>query len=98
MISTLQNKWQYVKDDCPFLSLAVLSNPVFVLHIANGILSILRPNSIKNSMFDTWIIPHLDVHADDEACRLFTIVMVLLQLVIYRPDLNSSEPNWEEQG
>jgi hypothetical protein len=96
--SSLQNKWRTLRSDCPFLYSAVLCNPVLILHAINGVLSLLQPNSMCDAMFDTWISAHLDMHADDNLCRAFTVLMVALQLAIYRPGLDDGETSAEYCG
>ncbi|KIW72788.1 hypothetical protein PV04_00963 [Phialophora macrospora] len=67
----------------PLLLLTTILNPVLVLHSINGFLSLLYPDVNPYSIFDTSIQPHIDVHAQDGFCRLFTVVMVVLQSVLY---------------
>ncbi|EXJ65639.1 uncharacterized protein A1O5_11166 [Cladophialophora psammophila CBS 110553] len=61
----------------------VLCNPVLVLHLINGLLSFLYPAATHNAIFDTSVQPHLDAHAQDGLCRLFTLFMVALQSALY---------------
>jgi hypothetical protein len=67
----------------PLLLYTMILNPVLVLHSINGFLSLLYPDVNPYSTFDTSIQPHIDVHAQDGFCRLFTVVMVALQSVLY---------------
>jgi hypothetical protein len=67
----------------PLLLYTMILNPVLVLHFINGFLSLLYPDVNPYSTFDTSIQPHIDVHAQDGYCRLFTVVMVALQSVLY---------------
>lgn len=95
MISLLQHHWQSVRDGCPFLYSAVLCNPVLIIHTINGLLSILQPNDTSNPIFDTYINAHFDVHSHDNFCRAFAILMVGVQLAIYRPGFEDTEPGKE---
>ncbi|OCT44176.1 hypothetical protein CLCR_00729 [Cladophialophora carrionii] len=67
----------------PLLLYTMVLNPVLVLHSINGFLSLLWPDVNSYSTFDTAVQPHFDVHAQDGFCRLFTVVLVALQSVLY---------------
>ncbi len=95
---SMQNKWRILKSDCPFLYSAELFNPVLILHTINVLLSLLQPNETLDLMFDTRITAHLDMHADDNLCRAFTVLMVALQLAIYRPGLDDGQASAEYCG
>lgn len=77
-----------------FLYSAVFCNPVLILHFTNAFLSLLRPQAIRDPIFNTWINPHLDVHAHDGLCQIFTGLMVVLQSSFYIAlTSNTSEPH-----
>lgn len=81
--STKISVWQSLREDRPLVCAIILCNPILVLHCVNGFLSLLYPNAMHDPIFDTWINPHLDVHAHDGFCRFFTLVMVALQSAVY---------------
>ena len=61
----------------------VFCNPVLVLHVLNGFISLIYPDTVKDSHVNTSVQPHLDVHAHDGFCRLFTLLMVGVQSALY---------------
>lgn len=83
---------------CLLLYPMVVFNPVLLLHLVNGLLSFLQPDAMCNQTFDTWVKPHLDVHANDEFCKIFTVLVVVLQLVIYRPIIDNGEKTSNDGG
>lgn len=64
---------------------AILCNPTLVLHTFNIVISFFRPDELLQPIFATWIEPQLDVHADDETCKIFVLFMVAVQMAIYVP-------------
>jgi hypothetical protein len=50
----------------------------------NGLLSFLHPDAVSSPIFNTWVDAHLDVHADENFARAFTVLMVAVQLAAYR--------------
>ncbi|KAJ4511828.1 hypothetical protein HRR83_007278 [Exophiala dermatitidis] len=87
MASLFWNSCELILENRTILYLMILCNPILILHLINGLLSFLRPSVLSDPAFDTWIEPHLDMHAHDEACKVFTILVVMLQLVLYRKEL-----------
>ena len=63
----------------------IIFNPVLVLHALNSILSFVYPTNLGSPTFNSGVQIHLDVHAHDGFCRLFTLVMVALQSALYFP-------------
>ncbi|EXJ89694.1 hypothetical protein A1O3_02761 [Capronia epimyces CBS 606.96] len=98
MVLMLQDKWRLIKENCRLLYPMVFCNPVLILHFVNGLLSFLQPNTVYDPTFDTWINPHLDVHADDEICKVFTVLVVVLQLAVYRPSLDNGDDTPNDGG
>jgi len=65
-----------------FILYTVVLNPIFVVHVINGLLSLLSPDDVQHLDFTTSIRPHFDVHMQDGLCRVFTLMMVALQSVL----------------
>ncbi|OAP59623.1 hypothetical protein AYL99_06921 [Fonsecaea erecta] len=75
--------WRVLQQNPSLLYTMIFCNPVLVLHCINGFLSFLYPTAAHDSMFVTSVQPHLDAHAQDGLCRLFTLFMVALQSALY---------------
>jgi len=80
-----ERTWQKIKQNQRMLASAVICNPTLVLHSINKVLSIFRPTYLLDPTFDAWVDPLLDVHAHDKSCKVFVVVMVVLQIVLYVP-------------
>ncbi|KIX97139.1 uncharacterized protein Z520_07253 [Fonsecaea multimorphosa CBS 102226] len=78
-----RSAWRLLQENPSFLYTMILCNPVLVLHSINGLLSFLYPAAAHDSIFDTLIQPHVDAHAQDGLCHLFTLFMVALQSALY---------------
>ncbi len=74
--------WRVLRNN-PLLLYTMILNPVLVLHFINGLLSLLYPDDLQYAALNTSVQPHLDVHANDGFCRLFTVIMVALQSAVY---------------
>ncbi|RVX75826.1 hypothetical protein B0A52_00183 [Exophiala mesophila] len=81
----LLKTWFKIKDSRRRWFLAILCNPTLVLHTINLVLSLLHPHIILGPGFATWVQPHLDVHTNDDSCKVFVIFMVALQMTIFVP-------------
>ncbi|OQV04788.1 hypothetical protein CLAIMM_09620, partial [Cladophialophora immunda] len=78
-----RSAWRILQQNPSLLYTMIFCNPVLVLHVINGFLSFLYPTATHDSIFDTSVRPHLDAHAQDGLCRLFTLFMVALQSALY---------------
>jgi hypothetical protein len=73
-----------------YLLPAILLNPAFILHLINTYVSHMDPppHTISHSLHPFMerlgplpgSTPYLDIHADDQLCWRYTIVMVIVQL------------------
>lgn len=97
MARMVDKTWQKIKTHQRMLTSAVVCNPTLVLYSINKVLSIFRPTSRLDPAFDTWVDPLLDVHAHDRSCKVFVILIVALQLVLYVPR-NSDLSTMHVQG
>lgn len=92
--------WGLLRSN-PSLLCTLILNPVLVLHLINGLLTFFYPGTIRHPISNTSIQPHLDVHANDGFCRLFTLVMVTIQSALYSshaPKLALLTPPGEDGG
>lgn len=85
MPKMVENTWQKIKRNQRILASAVVCNPTLVLYSINKVLSIFRPTYLLDPAFDAWVDPLLDVHAHDRSCKVFVVLMVVLQIVLYVP-------------
>jgi hypothetical protein len=81
----IETAWRQVKDNRHILVPAVVCNPTLVLHALNVLSSCILPPEPSPAL-NTWIQPHLDVHANTGSCKIFVLLMVALQLRIYVPN------------
>ncbi|KEF58296.1 uncharacterized protein A1O9_06222 [Exophiala aquamarina CBS 119918] len=80
-----EKTWLKLKRNQRMLASAVVCNPTLVLYSINKVLSIFRPTYLLDPAFDAWVDPLLDVHAHDRSCKVFVLLMVALQIVLYVP-------------
>lgn len=85
MARMIDETWRRIRTHQRMLTSAVVCNPTLVLYSINKVLSIFRPIRLLDTTFDVRIDPLLDVHAHDKSCKVFVVLMVALQLVLYVP-------------
>lgn len=85
MASMIEKSWRKVSSHQRMLTSAVVCNPTLVLYSINKVLNFFRPMCLDTLPFDARIDPFLDVHAHDKSCKVFVLLMVALQLVLYVP-------------
>jgi len=89
-----------------YLLPAILLNPVLFLHSLNTILSRLLPPIVAatqvqpapySNLGPSGNLPHLDMHASDNLCWSYTVVMVCAQLVAFGSVSQSREERRERR-
>jgi hypothetical protein len=72
-----------VSDYFNFLIPSIILNPVLFLHSVNAVLTYLLP-CLEDYDRSTYVQPHLDLHKDEHLCWVYTMLILLAQLIAFQ--------------